>query len=649
MNQVSEKFDKFKNEIKELIEHDEYSRILDCIDSYKKSFTENSESHLTRFGKNLKEQKDIFQKFTDLSPAGISVLRLDKYFYVNKAWCILTGYSEEESQKMTPADIIHPDMQEMVIKRAKDRLDGKDVPERYEIKLITKNKESVWVDISFAVISFKGVTATLTIMNDITEMKEAQLALKQSEEKYRSLIENLKQEYFFYRHDIKGYITYVSSSIEFVLGYSKDQFLTHYSDFFTDSPINEVAVQKAELALSGIQQLPYEVEVYDIQKNIHILEVSENPVVDSEGNVQVVEGIAHDITEQKKAKEIITSQLEEIKLQNEEIKSINEEIKAVNDDLEDRIEEINKLNEELKISESKFRALVKNIPGAVYQCLDNKDWTMLYISEEIELLTGYPACDFIHNKVRSFASIIHPDDREYVNENTIEEDKSNTTYSIEYRIIHANGNIVWVSERGQKTRIDEDDTEYLNGVILDITKQKKIDQELKESRELYQRLVNNQGEAIVIVDNNNEFVFVNPAAVEVFGVGEGNLIGRNVKEFLTDKYLEIVNKQTETRTLGKKSTYELEILRPDQKKRYLLVTASPEYNKENKVTGAFAIFRDITGRRLAEKALLESEKELRKSNAQKDRFFSLLAHDLRSPVGNFLQISELLKLQYNEL
>ena len=77
--------------------------------------------------------------------------------------------------------------------------------------------------------------------------------------------------------------------------------------------------------------MPYELEIYDIQRNKHVLEIAEAPVVDSYGNVLAVEGIAHDITSKKKTQEIIKNQLEEIKVNNEEIKSTNEERRILGD------------------------------------------------------------------------------------------------------------------------------------------------------------------------------------------------------------------------------------------------------------------------------------------------------------------------------
>ena len=59
----------------------------------------------------------------------------------------------------------------------------------------------------------------------------------------------------------------------------------------------------------------------------------------------------------------------------------------------------------------RLRALIENLPGAVYRCAASNDWRTHFISNQVEQITGYPATDFIDNAKRTFASIIHPDDR----------------------------------------------------------------------------------------------------------------------------------------------------------------------------------------------------------------------------------------------
>src|SRR3954463_7275514 len=85
----------------------------------------------------------------------------------------------------------------------------------------------------------------------------------------------------------------------------------------------------------------------------------------------------------------------------------------------------------LRASESMLRSLVDSIPGAIYRCACDGDGTMEWLSDEIETMTGYPASDFIGNAVRTFASIEHPDDHEYVAAGVMESLATGRPYSLE--------------------------------------------------------------------------------------------------------------------------------------------------------------------------------------------------------------------------
>jgi len=123
--------------------------------------------------------------------------------------------------------------------------------------------------------------------------------LQKSEEKYRRLIDNMSKEFFVYSHNTDGVFSFISNSVQDVLGYTPEEFMSHYTKYLTDNPINEKVRYYSELSIQGIVQPSYEVEIYCKDGRIKTLEVSEVPTFDDQGHVVSVEGIAHDITERK--------------------------------------------------------------------------------------------------------------------------------------------------------------------------------------------------------------------------------------------------------------------------------------------------------------------------------------------------------------
>ncbi len=180
-------------------------------------------------------------------------------------------------------------------------------------------------------------------------------------------------------------------------------------------------------------------------------------------------------------------------------------------------------------------------------------------------------------------------------------------------------------------------------ISRDISELKRVEKELRASEEKYRRLVENQGEGIGIIDRFGVFTFSNRAAENIFGVKNGSLRGRSIRDFFLDGDNEIVDDLLHQDNQQKHHSYEIEIYSRNEEKKYLLITTTSFLNEHDIPEGTFIIFRDITDRRLAEKALLESEKELLDLNATKDKFFSIIAHDLKNPFGSIMGFTELIQ------
>jgi len=142
----------------------------------------------------------------------------------------------------------------------------------------------------------------LTLKDDLEHLIVKRTAeLNSSEHKFRSLVENLRNEYFFYQRNCDGVFTYISPSITHILGYSPDEFKAHYHEYLTDNPTNLKIAEHAKACAQGLADSPYQLEIYSAYKDIHWLEVTDTPVYDEHNNLIGVDGIVHDITLRKQA------------------------------------------------------------------------------------------------------------------------------------------------------------------------------------------------------------------------------------------------------------------------------------------------------------------------------------------------------------
>jgi PAS domain S-box-containing protein len=137
----------------------------------------------------------------------------------------------------------------------------------------------------------------------------------------------------------------------------------------------------------------------------------------------------------------------------------------------------------LRDSEAKFRTLLANIPGACYRCAHDAEYTTEFISDAIADVSGYPAADFIRNRVRSFGSLIHPEDVASVAEAVRDGVEQRRPFTIEYRIRHADGSIRWVHEKGQGVYDDGGGLRCLDGAIFDVTARRRAEEELRQAKE----------------------------------------------------------------------------------------------------------------------------------------------------------------------
>jgi PAS domain S-box-containing protein len=204
-----------------------------------------------------------------------------------------------------------------------------------------------------------------------------------------------------------------------------------------------------------------------------------------------------------------------------------------------------------RAAETRFRRLAEELPLVTY--IDEPPefavaeaapsasvvGQTLYMSPQVEAWFGYPAEAWHDNVV--WENCVHPDDREWVLEEQVRFQQTGEPLDVEYRMIAADGRIVWISDQEVVAR-DEDGTPlYAQGFWIDITERKRLEEELQtRERELarekqyFQSLVEVSPAAVVIMDSEERVTGWNPAATRLFGYEEVEAIGRFITELVLD-------------------------------------------------------------------------------------------------------------------
>jgi PAS domain S-box-containing protein len=121
------------------------------------------------------------------------------------------------------------------------------------------------------------------------------------------------------------------------------------------------------------------------------------------------------------------------------------------------------------------RALMVNVPGAIYRSAWHANFTLELISDEIERISGYPAANFIASKKRTLWSIIHPEDRPKIQEALNQANEDGEPFGFEYRIVRADGEVRWVLDRGQLVS-GAGGRLWCDGAIFDVTERREAEE-----------------------------------------------------------------------------------------------------------------------------------------------------------------------------
>lgn len=246
----------------------------------------------------LRESETKFRTLAETTAAAIFIFQQNRNRYVNPTAVAITGYSQAELLAMDFWEIVHPDFSELVKNRGHSRLRGESVPTRYELKILTKNKQERWLEVNLGVVNFEGQSGVLGTAFDVTDRKEASEALQKSEANLKAIFENSQQAFILLDKDyrILAFNKTANEGIQHIIG----QALQPGSCVDEYTAFEELAQFKENLALALQGQSVSQEKMFSLGGSETWMEFNFNPVFADNGQIIGVCFSTVDITLRKK-------------------------------------------------------------------------------------------------------------------------------------------------------------------------------------------------------------------------------------------------------------------------------------------------------------------------------------------------------------
>jgi len=333
---------------------------------------------------------------------------------------------------------------------------------------------------------------------------------------------------------------------------------------------------------------------------------------------------------------------------------------------------------EIEENETKYRNLVENLPLTTYLSESNDVNEMYYISPKVETLLGYESNNYTYDS-KFLASLIFNEDRQRVQDIKKTININNPSFFVEYRAYHANGKQIWLREEGHLIFNQKNKPKYIQGILNDISLSKVVENELilqkqeieykneelsalneefkatndelknnqvliQNSKDAFQKIFEQSPDAILISDDTGVIVDCNEETLNlVTEIDRDNIINKSAFSFINvkDRYkiIEAFKNSQPNKTI---KDIEVSLLTNSSEAIYVEFSLSPILGRDSGGIFYIIILKDITARKKSILALKKSEKELKETNTTKDKFFSIIAHDLKNPFNNIMGFSELL-------
>jgi PAS domain S-box-containing protein len=433
-------------------------------------------------------------------------------------------------------------------------------------------------------------------LRDVTERKQAEEALKESEERFRTVIEAARD--IICSIDVNtGILTSANSFGEQVLGYRREDVVNklNFTDLVHPDDHERLFTRLYELTTESKREpnLPLRLKRAD-GTYLHA-EINGALVYDAEGNPHSYVGVIRDVTER------LTAELS------------------------------------LKESEERYRTLVDNSLTGI--CL-MQDGNYKFVNERFCEMAGYSREELLE---MSFNQIIHPDDLERTHE-ALARRLSGDTLSEhqQLRAIRKNGDIAWVETLG--TVVEYKGTPAVLVNFIDITDRKKAEERIVRSEERYRMLFEESKDGVFISTPEGIFLDINQAGVEMYGYSSKDEL-LNV-DIARDLYVDPEQREAIKKELAEKGyvkDYELHYKRKDGRIITVLETVTAVRDENNSIVTYRGIQRDVTEQKQIQQQLLQAQKM-----ESIGTLAGGIAHDFNNLLGGVLGYASLIKNEFPE-
>jgi PAS domain S-box-containing protein len=560
----------------------------------------------------LRASEARYRRLAENSPDMIYRMALPDgtYEYVNSAATRLTGYPPDTWYE-TPfliRDILPPDWQSYFEKEWERLLEG-NAPSTYEYQIIHRNGSVRWINQRNVLLTGEdGQPIALEgILTDITARKRAQEALRESEEKYRTLFNQSISG--IYLHDFEGRILDVNEMACAQLGYSKEELLKltlfdiHSHEEDTINLPKEEILQLWRLWEPGDR---FTIEAEHRHKDGTVIPVEVSTGVIRYGDKEYILAIVQDITERKQAEEA----------------------------LREREALLNAVGQMAKVGGWELDAETLNLT-----------WTdQTYRIHEVPL-DHQPSYEEAIN-------FYPPGDRARLEDAIQRALDDGEPYDMEVRFITATGKPLW-TRTICSPHVIEGKTVKLTGVFQDITARKQAEEEIESERAFLSAVLDTIEESVVICDKEGRIVRFNEAARQLHGLPEQPIPpdqwGAYYDLYQADGVTALPTEEIPLfRALQGEHVQDAEIVVNPRHSapRSLVCNGQALTDAEGEITGAVVTMHDITERKQMEEKVKDYAAELERSNQDLEQFGYIVSHDLQAPLRTVKSYLGLLQQRY---